>query len=128
MYSVTGSSPDGSSRGVQPRKRITAPTLRDRKGGDAIAMVTAYDFTMARLLDEAGVDVLLVGDSLGMVVQGADTTIPVTLDDEEVSPRALERALEIQTKLGNASEVKRLENQLRSKYPEYFQKKRAANP
>ena len=55
-------------------------------------------------------------------------TIPVTLDDEEVSPRALERALEIHTKLGNASDVKRLENQLRSKYPEYLQKKRAPNP
>jgi tetratricopeptide (TPR) repeat protein len=55
-------------------------------------------------------------------------TIPVTLDDEEVSPRALERALELQTKLGNAGDVKRLENQLRSKYPEYLQKKRAANP
>ena len=55
-------------------------------------------------------------------------TIPVTLDDEEVSPRALERAMEIHTKLGNASDVKRLDNQLRSKYPEYLQKKRAANP
>jgi thioredoxin-like negative regulator of GroEL len=55
-------------------------------------------------------------------------TIPVTLDDEEVSPRALERALELHTKLGNATDMKRLENQLRSKYPEYFQKKRGANP
>ncbi len=55
-------------------------------------------------------------------------TIPVTIDDDEVSPRALERALELQTKLGNAADMKRLENQLRSKYPEYFQKKRAANP
>jgi TolA-binding protein len=55
-------------------------------------------------------------------------TIPVTLDDEEVSPRALERAFELHTKLGNATEAKRLENQLRSKYPEYFQKKRGANP
>ena len=55
-------------------------------------------------------------------------TIPVTLDDEEVSPRALERALELHTMLGNATEVKRLENQLRSKYPEYFQKKRGVNP
>ena len=44
-------------------------------------MVTAYDFTMARLLDEAGVDVLLVGDSLGMVVQGLANTLPVTLDE-----------------------------------------------
>jgi len=55
-------------------------------------------------------------------------TIPVTLDDEEVSPRALDRALEIHTKLGDAADVKRLENQLRSKYPEFLQKKRAANP
>ena len=50
--------------------------------------------------------------------------IPLTLDDEEVSPRALERALEIHTKLGNTADVKRIENQLRSKYPEYLQKKR----
>jgi tetratricopeptide (TPR) repeat protein len=55
-------------------------------------------------------------------------TIPVTLDDEEVSPRALERALGIYNKQGDAGEVKRIENQLRSKYPEYLQKKRAANP
>src|SRR5207302_9739103 len=78
--------------GVQSRKRITAPGLRERKGGDAIAMVTAYDFTMARLLDEAGVDVLLVGDSLGMVVQGAETTIPVTLDEICYHTRAVARA------------------------------------
>lgn len=44
-------------------------------------MLTAYDFTMAALLDSAGVDVLLVGDSLGMVIQGHDTTIPVTLEE-----------------------------------------------
>ncbi|MEO6742586.1 MAG: tetratricopeptide repeat protein [Chthoniobacteraceae bacterium] len=55
-------------------------------------------------------------------------TIPVTLEDEEVSPRALERALEIHTKLGNSTDVKRLENQLRSKYPEYLQKKRGSKP
>ena len=54
--------------------------------------------------------------------------IPVTLDDEEVSPRALERMLEIHKKLGDADEVKRLENQIRSKYPEYLQKKRTLNP
>ena len=54
-------------------------------------------------------------------------TIPITLfEDEEVSPRALERALEIYKKQGNSAEEKRVENQLRSKYPEYFQRKRAA--
>ncbi len=49
--------------------------------GRRFAMLTAYDFTTARLLDEAGIPVLLVGDSLGMVMLGYDTTVPVTLDD-----------------------------------------------
>ena len=48
--------------------------------GEKIAVLTAYDATMARLLDTAGIDVLLVGDSLGMVVLGHETTLPVTLD------------------------------------------------
>ena len=63
------------------QKRVTVPELgRMKAAGEKITMVTAYDWTFARLLDEAGVDMLLVGDSLGMVVQGNDTTIPVTLD------------------------------------------------
>ncbi len=70
----------GTDRAAR-RKRVTAPELRERKRGEPFTMVTAYDFTMARLLDEAGIDVLLVGDSLGMVVQGHDTTLPVTLDE-----------------------------------------------
>ena len=56
-------------------------------------MVTAYDFTMARLVDEAGVDMVLVGDSLGMVVQGLTTTIPVTLDEMAYHCRAVARGL-----------------------------------
>ncbi|MSP23823.1 MAG: 3-methyl-2-oxobutanoate hydroxymethyltransferase [Myxococcales bacterium] len=71
---------DGTARAAL-RRRITAPELRCRKGREPITMVTAYDFTMARLLDDAGIDVLLVGDSLGMVVQGHDNTLPVTLDE-----------------------------------------------
>lgn len=60
---------------------VRAPDLRRMKQrGERIAMLTAYDFTMARLLDRAGIDVLLVGDSLGMVVLGHETTVPVTLD------------------------------------------------
>jgi 3-methyl-2-oxobutanoate hydroxymethyltransferase len=82
----------GTDRPAHPRKRITAPSLRARKGGDAIAMVTAYDFTMARLLDEAGADILLVGDSLGMVVQGSETTLAVTLDEICYHTRAVARA------------------------------------
>ncbi|MDA1313706.1 MAG: 3-methyl-2-oxobutanoate hydroxymethyltransferase [Acidobacteria bacterium] len=62
-------------------KPVRAPDLKAKKRrGERITMLTAYDATMAGLLDRAGIDVLLVGDSLGMVVEGHDSTIPVTLD------------------------------------------------
>ncbi|MEY4654435.1 MAG: 3-methyl-2-oxobutanoate hydroxymethyltransferase [Pseudomonadota bacterium] len=64
------------------RKPRTLHGLRAmHRAGEKIAMLTCYDASFARLLDHAGVDCLLVGDSLGMVVQGRDTTVPVTLDD-----------------------------------------------
>jgi 3-methyl-2-oxobutanoate hydroxymethyltransferase len=73
---------------------VTVPEIRDRKTqGPSIAVVTAYDFTMARLVDEAGVDVVLVGDSLGMVVQGLANTLPVTLDEICYHGRAVSRGL-----------------------------------
>ena len=63
-------------------KKISAPDLRRMKNrGEKIAMLTAYDATMAKLIDRAGVDVILVGDTVGMVVLGYDTTLPVTLED-----------------------------------------------
>lgn len=63
-------------------QRVTAPSLAAMKSrGEPIAMLTAYDFAFARIFDTAGIDVLLVGDSLGNVVQGRDTTLPVTLDE-----------------------------------------------
>lgn len=72
--------------------RVTIHTLRAQKQrGERISMLTAYDATFARLLDEAGIDVLLVGDSLGMVVQGHDTTLPVTLDEVIYHCRAVAR-------------------------------------
>src|SRR4051812_28221851 len=62
-------------------KPVRVPDLRAMKErGEKIAVWTAYDFTMARLLDRAGIDVILVGDSLGMVVLGYENTLPVTLD------------------------------------------------
>src|SRR5262245_31982059 len=62
-------------------KPVRVPDLRVMKErGEKIAVLTAYDYTMARLLDRAGIDVILVGDSLGMVVAGYDNTLPVTLD------------------------------------------------
>ena len=63
------------------KDKVTIHTLKKLKhAGQKICMVTAYDATFARILDEAGADVLLVGDSLGMVVQGHDSTLPVTMN------------------------------------------------
>lgn len=62
--------------------RLTIDDLkRKKRDGEKIAMITAYDYPSARLVDEAGADVILVGDTLGMVVLGYDTTLPVTMDD-----------------------------------------------
>ncbi|MCC6646942.1 MAG: 3-methyl-2-oxobutanoate hydroxymethyltransferase, partial [Polyangiaceae bacterium] len=73
-------------------KKITVPVLRARKAkGPRIAMVTAYDATLARLFDEAGADALLVGDSLGMVVQGLPHTLGVTVEDVAYHGRAVAR-------------------------------------
>lgn len=84
----------GPKGGDAPVRKVTVPELRARKeAGPPIAMVTAYDYTMALLLDEGGVDVVLVGDSLGMVVQGLPNTLPVTLDDIIYHGRAVSRAL-----------------------------------
>ena len=73
-------------------KRIRLPDLEAKKRrGERIAMLTAYDYTMARLLDRARIDILLVGDSLGMVVLGHETTLPVTLDAMVHHTRAVSR-------------------------------------
>src|SRR6476659_1680673 len=77
--------------------KVTTATLRARKGGgERIAVLTAYDVVFARLADEAGIDVVLVGDSLGMVVQGERNTLAVTVDDmvyhTRIVPRGIRRA------------------------------------
>jgi 3-methyl-2-oxobutanoate hydroxymethyltransferase len=62
-------------------KRVTTHSLREMKErGEKIAMLTAYDFSMATILDDAGIDVLLVGDSASNVMAGHETTLPITLD------------------------------------------------
>lgn len=71
-------------------KKPTVLELRRRKG-ERLAMLTAYDYPSARLVAEAGVDLILVGDSLGMVVLGYDTTLPVTVDDMVHHTRAARR-------------------------------------
>ncbi|HEX9051952.1 MAG TPA: 3-methyl-2-oxobutanoate hydroxymethyltransferase [Anaeromyxobacter sp.] len=77
-----------------PRKHVTLNDFRRMKdAGEKIVVVTAYDATMARLFDAAGVDAVLVGDSLGMVVQGHDSTLPVTLDQMIYHCAAVRRGL-----------------------------------
>ena len=67
--------------GPATARRVTTQTLQEmRRGGTPVAMLTAYDYTSARILDEAGVDVLLVGDSASNVMAGHETTLPITLD------------------------------------------------
>jgi 3-methyl-2-oxobutanoate hydroxymethyltransferase len=83
---------------VKPPTPVTIPDFaRWKAEGRKISVLTAYDYTMGRLLDSAGVDCLLVGDSLGVVVQGRSTTLGVTLDQmiyhAEMVARASERAL-----------------------------------
>lgn len=76
-----------------PRKPLTTVKLKKMKqDGVPISMITAYDFPSAILAQEAGIDVILVGDSLGNVVLGYETTVPVTLDDIIYHTRAVTRA------------------------------------
>jgi len=79
-------------------KKITTHTLQSMKAeGQKIAMLTAYDFSMARILDEAGIEVLLVGDSASNVMAGHETTLPITLDQmiyhAQSVARGIQRAL-----------------------------------
>jgi 3-methyl-2-oxobutanoate hydroxymethyltransferase len=73
------------------RTKLTALDIRARKRGPKLSMVSVYDYPFARLAEEAGIDILLVGDSVGMVVQGHDSTVPVTLDDIVYHARAVRR-------------------------------------
>ena len=76
-------------------QKVTVPEIVKAKAtGRPIVALTAYDFPFARIADEAGVDLILVGDSLGMVVQGYDTTLPVTMDEMVYHVRAVARGTE----------------------------------
>jgi 3-methyl-2-oxobutanoate hydroxymethyltransferase len=77
-----------------PRPPVNIATLERMKAdGEKIAAITAYDASFATLVDDAGIDVVLVGDSLGMVIQGHDTTVPVTLHDVIYHCRAVAKGL-----------------------------------
>lgn len=78
----------------RPVKRTVTTLRKMKQEGEKITMLTAYDASFARVVDQQGVDVILVGDSLGMVIQGRDTTIPVTVDDIIYHTRAVSWATE----------------------------------
>ena len=75
-------------------KKVTVKSLVDmKKNGEKISMLTAYDFTMAKILDGAGIDVLLVGDSASNVMAGHETTLPITLDQMIYHASSVVRAI-----------------------------------
>lgn len=79
---------------MPPDAKVTTAALRARKGtAERIAVLTAYDVVFARLADEAGIDVVLVGDSLGMVVQGERSTLAVTMDEMVYHSRIVSRGV-----------------------------------
>jgi 3-methyl-2-oxobutanoate hydroxymethyltransferase len=82
-----------TGRGTSPRPKLTPPHMIElKRKGEPIAVLTAYDFPTARLADQAGAEMVLVGDSLGTVILGYDSTLPVTMDDMLHHVRAVVRA------------------------------------
>ena len=73
--------------------KLTIPKIRKMKGGEKIASITCYDYSFARFVDQAGIDIVLVGDSLGMVIQGHDSTLPVRIGDMVYHTAAVSRVL-----------------------------------
>ena len=83
------------SVGKKEYKRVTVKSLVEMKANkEKISMLTAYDFTMAKILDRSGIDVLLVGDSASNVVAGHETTLPITLDQMIYHASSVVRAVD----------------------------------
>jgi len=72
-------------------KNTVSTLLRRKSEGEKLSMITAYDYTTARLVDDSGIDMVLVGDSLGMTMQGYENTIPVTMEESIVYGRSVAR-------------------------------------
>ncbi|MEE8360472.1 MAG: 3-methyl-2-oxobutanoate hydroxymethyltransferase [Candidatus Omnitrophota bacterium] len=84
------------------REKITIRSLAEKKKrSQKITMLTAYDYPMARLVDDGGIDIILVGDSLGMVVLGYDSTLPVTMDDMIRHTQAVRRGMQYALLVGD---------------------------
>ncbi|HXF80953.1 MAG TPA: 3-methyl-2-oxobutanoate hydroxymethyltransferase [Usitatibacter sp.] len=81
-----------SAQGTDKNVRVSIPKLQERaRTGEKLVMLTCYDASFARISDDAGVDMLLIGDSLGMVVEGHDSTLPVTIEATEYHVRCVAR-------------------------------------
>ena len=81
-----------SAQGTDKPARDTIPKLQERaRGGEKLVMLTCYDASFAKISDEAGVDMLLIGDSLGMVIQGGDSTLAVSVEETEYHVRCVVR-------------------------------------
>ena len=90
---LSSSTPASSQRGSIPAK-VTVLSLQEKKSlGTPISCLTAYDYASARLVDEAGLDVVLVGDSLAMVMQGHESTLPITMEEMLLYTRGVRRAV-----------------------------------
>lgn len=92
--SLYGSSTNKISTAKRVRRVTTQTLIEMKKRGERFSCLTAYDATIAQIVDESGVDVILVGDSLGNVVQGHETTIPVTLEDIIYHTKAVVRGVQ----------------------------------
>lgn len=82
---------NGSGSGEDRRRKLTVPAIRAHKSGAPLVMIALYDYPTARQAEAAGIDLILVGDSLGMVVLGHDSTVPVTMDDVVRACQAVRR-------------------------------------
>jgi 3-methyl-2-oxobutanoate hydroxymethyltransferase len=79
----------------QRPEKVTAPSLRaSKERGERLVCLTAYDYTMARIVDEAGIDIILVGDSIGNTMLGYGNTVPVTLEEIVMHTRAVRRGVQ----------------------------------
>lgn len=91
------SQPNDPGSGAKRRKVTTRSLRRMKERGEKISALTAYDYLMGQLIDQAGIDVILVGDSVAMVVQGLETTVAVTMDEmlyhSKIVSRGVDRAL-----------------------------------